>query len=157
MHIYANGRHPGDLLRDGSHMTGGLTDRNGIPFGTWQFRFIDWFRDLGFLQRKPRPDIVNLRPETKPTLRKSHSYDGCPGIFRPSAVFRDVAKIDCYRSYRLLDSVAAGETASVFGGASRWRPVAARSCGRGLAGLYLHRWTLDTQGSDANCWTNTGR
>jgi acetyl esterase/lipase len=51
MHIYANGRHPGDLLRDGSHMTGGLTDRNGIPFGAWQFRFIDWFRDLGFLQK----------------------------------------------------------------------------------------------------------
>jgi endo-1,4-beta-xylanase len=38
MHIYANGRHGG-----------GLTDRNGIPFGTWQFRFIEWFRDLGFL------------------------------------------------------------------------------------------------------------
>ena len=51
MHIYANGRHPGDLLRDGSHMSGGLTDRNGIPFGTWQFRFIDWFRDLGFLDK----------------------------------------------------------------------------------------------------------
>ena len=50
MHIYANGRHPGDPLRDGSHMTGGLTDRNGIPFGTWQFRFMEWFRDLGFLQ-----------------------------------------------------------------------------------------------------------
>ena len=50
MHIYANGRHPGDPLRDGSHMTGGLTARNGIPFGTWQFRFIDWFRDLGFLE-----------------------------------------------------------------------------------------------------------
>jgi acetyl esterase/lipase len=49
MHIYANGRHPGDPLRDGSHMSGGLTDRKGIPFGTWQFRFIDWFRDLGFL------------------------------------------------------------------------------------------------------------
>ncbi len=49
MHIYANGRHPGDPLRDGSHMTGGLTDRKGIPFGTWQYRFIDWFRDLGFL------------------------------------------------------------------------------------------------------------
>jgi endo-1,4-beta-xylanase len=42
------------LLRDGSHMTGGLTDRNGIPFGTWQFRFVDWFRDLGFLQK---PDV----------------------------------------------------------------------------------------------------
>jgi len=49
MHIYANGRHPGDPLRDGTHMSGGLTDRKGIPFGTWQYRFIDWFRDLGFL------------------------------------------------------------------------------------------------------------
>ena len=51
MHIYGNGRHPGDPLSDGSRMTGGLTARNGIPFGTWQDRFIDWFRDLGFLQK----------------------------------------------------------------------------------------------------------
>jgi endo-1,4-beta-xylanase len=51
MHIYANGRHPGDQLSDGSRMTGGLTDRNGTPYGTWQNRFIDWFRDLGFLQK----------------------------------------------------------------------------------------------------------
>ena len=51
MHIYGNGRHPGDPLPDGSRMSGGLTDRNGIPFGTWQDRFIDWFRDLGFLQK----------------------------------------------------------------------------------------------------------
>jgi hypothetical protein len=51
MHIYANGRHPGDQLSDGSRMTGGLTDRSGTPFGTWQFRFIEWFRDLGFLQK----------------------------------------------------------------------------------------------------------
>jgi endo-1,4-beta-xylanase len=51
MHIYGNGRHPGDPLPDGSHMSGGLTDRNGTPFGTWQYRFIDWFRDLGFLQK----------------------------------------------------------------------------------------------------------
>ncbi|MBL0161295.1 MAG: alpha/beta hydrolase fold domain-containing protein [Bryobacterales bacterium] len=55
MHIYGNGRHPGDPLSDGSRMTGGLTDRGGIPFGTWQYRFIDWFRDLGFLQ-KPAVD-----------------------------------------------------------------------------------------------------
>lgn len=40
MHIYGNGRH-----------AGGLSDRNDIPFGTWQNRFIDWFRDLGFLQK----------------------------------------------------------------------------------------------------------
>jgi endo-1,4-beta-xylanase len=45
MHIYGNGRHPGD------RMSGGLTDRNDIPFGKWQYRFIDWFRDLGFLQK----------------------------------------------------------------------------------------------------------
>jgi acetyl esterase/lipase len=51
MHIYGNGRHPGDALPDGSHMTGGLTDRNFTPYGTWQDRFIDWFRDLGFLQK----------------------------------------------------------------------------------------------------------
>jgi endo-1,4-beta-xylanase len=51
MHIYGNGRHPGDPLPSGGNMTGGLTDRNDIPFGTWQYRFIDWFRDLGFLQK----------------------------------------------------------------------------------------------------------
>lgn len=51
MHIYGNGRHPGDSLPDGTKMSGGLTDRNGIPLGTWQFRFIDWFRDLGFLEK----------------------------------------------------------------------------------------------------------
>jgi endo-1,4-beta-xylanase len=51
MHLYGNGRHPGDPLSDGTRMTGGLTDRNNTPFGAWQFRFIDWFRDLGFLQK----------------------------------------------------------------------------------------------------------
>jgi len=54
MHLYGNGRHPGDPLPDGSRMSGGLTARNGIPYGTWQFRFIDWFKDLGFLQK---PDV----------------------------------------------------------------------------------------------------
>jgi acetyl esterase/lipase len=51
MHIYGNGRHPGDQLSDGTRMSAGLADRNGMPFGTWQNRFIDWFRDLGFLQK----------------------------------------------------------------------------------------------------------
>jgi endo-1,4-beta-xylanase len=51
MHIYGAGRHPGDALPDGSHMSGGLTDRNDTPYGTWQYRFIEWFRDLGFLQK----------------------------------------------------------------------------------------------------------
>ena len=51
LHIYGVGRHPGDPLPDGSRMSGGLTDRNDTPFGQWQFRFIDWFRNLGFLQK----------------------------------------------------------------------------------------------------------
>ena len=38
MHIYGTGIH-----------ADGLKDRDGIPFGTWQDRFTDWFRDLGFL------------------------------------------------------------------------------------------------------------
>jgi len=45
MHIYGNGYHPG------SGSTGGLTDRSGTPFGKWQDRYMDWFRDLGFLQK----------------------------------------------------------------------------------------------------------
>ncbi len=55
LHIYGNGRHPGDPLPDGTKMTGGLTDRRDTPFGTWQNRFIDWFRDLGFLQASGVP------------------------------------------------------------------------------------------------------
>ncbi len=45
MHIYGNGFHPG------SGSTAGVTDRNGTPFGKWQDRYIDWFRDIGFLQK----------------------------------------------------------------------------------------------------------
>jgi len=40
MHIYGNGVHGG-----------GIKDRDGIPLGTWQYRSIDWFRDLGFLSK----------------------------------------------------------------------------------------------------------
>jgi endo-1,4-beta-xylanase len=47
MHVYGNGYHPGDR---GS--SGGMTWRGGIPFGTWQDRFIDWFADLGFLGKR---------------------------------------------------------------------------------------------------------
>jgi acetyl esterase/lipase len=50
MHIYGRGAHPGQPLDDGTRMTAGLNYRNGMPYGTWQFRFIDWFRDLGFLE-----------------------------------------------------------------------------------------------------------
>jgi endo-1,4-beta-xylanase len=44
MHIYGNGGHGG-----------GLTARGGIPFGTWTDRYLDWFKDLGFLQKPGVP------------------------------------------------------------------------------------------------------
>lgn len=78
MHIYGNGTHPGQMLGDGSRMSAGLAYRNGMPFGTWQERFIDWFRDLGFLQKpgvetraardttafvsRPQPESESRRP-----------------------------------------------------------------------------------------------
>jgi hypothetical protein len=44
MHIYGNGGHGG-----------GLTARGGIPFGTWTDRYMEWFKDLGFLDRLGEP------------------------------------------------------------------------------------------------------
>jgi len=50
MHIYARGHHPGDKVGpDEPPSTGGLTNRGFIAYGTWPVRFIEWFRDLGFL------------------------------------------------------------------------------------------------------------
>jgi endo-1,4-beta-xylanase len=40
MHIYGRGTHGGSI-----------SPRDGIPFGTWQDRYIEWFRDLGFLEK----------------------------------------------------------------------------------------------------------
>ncbi|MEI9894306.1 MAG: alpha/beta hydrolase [Chthoniobacter sp.] len=39
LHIYGRGTHGG-----------AISPRGGIPYGTWQDRFVDWFRDLGFLE-----------------------------------------------------------------------------------------------------------
>lgn len=50
MHLYARGHHPGDKVGpDEPPATGGLSDMGGISYGTWSARFLDWFRDLGFL------------------------------------------------------------------------------------------------------------
>lgn len=40
LHIYAHGGHGN-----------GIKPRNGIPFGTWPVRFIDWLTDLGMLKK----------------------------------------------------------------------------------------------------------
>ena len=44
IHMYGHGEH-----------ANGMKDRNGIPFGTWQYRFAEWFRDLGFLGKPGVP------------------------------------------------------------------------------------------------------
>jgi len=40
LHIYGHGGHGG-----------GIATRGGIPFGTWQTRFVEWARDLGMLPK----------------------------------------------------------------------------------------------------------
>jgi acetyl esterase/lipase len=55
MHIYGAGAHPGSSDLEGQRWNGGLSDRNGHPYGTWQFRFMDWLKDLGFLTPSGTP------------------------------------------------------------------------------------------------------
>ncbi|MDB5302279.1 MAG: axeA1 3, partial [Phycisphaerales bacterium] len=42
LHIYGHGGHGG-----------GIGSRKGIPFGTWQVRFVEWAKDLGLMDAKP--------------------------------------------------------------------------------------------------------
>jgi acetyl esterase/lipase len=89
MHIYGNGRHPGDALPDGSHMTGGLTYRNFTPYGTWQDRFIDWFRDLGFLgkpgvETKASSDIKAYMSRPAPGQGRGRGRGGAPSTTPPA-------------------------------------------------------------------------
>jgi acetyl esterase/lipase len=50
MHIYARGHHPGDKVGpDEPPPSGGISNMGGIAMGTWPARYLDWFRDLGFL------------------------------------------------------------------------------------------------------------
>ena len=104
IHLYGNGRHPGDPLPDGGRMSGGLTDKNNIPFGTWQFRFIDWARDLGFLQKpgietKAAKDVVcRARPlERDP-----------PGLVAATNAINDAFDTEVGISCSIADSNALG-------------------------------------------------
>lgn len=64
MHIYARGHHPGDRVGpDEPPSTGGLTNRGGLAYGTWQERYLEWMRDLGFLQ-KPGLETIAAKDAT---------------------------------------------------------------------------------------------
>lgn len=45
LHIYGHGGH-----------ANGIKPRDGIPFGTWHFRFVEWITDLGLMEREPGPE-----------------------------------------------------------------------------------------------------
>lgn len=52
LHIYARGVHPGDRGKEGqAPATAGITSRDGVAFGKWQDRFIEWLDDLGFMAK----------------------------------------------------------------------------------------------------------
>ncbi len=95
MHIYARGHHPGDQVGpDEPPSTGGLTDRGFISYGTWQYRFLDWFKDLGFLQKsgvetqaaKDVANNVNRPPRGQRGGRRGPRADaGAPATNAPAA------------------------------------------------------------------------
>jgi hypothetical protein len=55
LHMYAYGDHGN-----------GMKFRNGNPLGTWQNRFVDWFKDLGFLNAPGVPTKVDAMSQQDP-------------------------------------------------------------------------------------------
>ena len=78
MHIYARGHHPGDKVGAGEPpSSGGLTDRGFIAYGTWPDRFIEWLRDLGFLN-KPGVETQAAKDVAANLTRIRRSADSTP-------------------------------------------------------------------------------
>ena len=78
MHLYARGHHPGDKVGpDEPPPTGGLGDMGGIAYGTWSARFLDWFRDLGFLG-KPGVETLAAKDVAANIDRKPRSANWGP-------------------------------------------------------------------------------
>jgi endo-1,4-beta-xylanase len=76
LHLYAYGRH-GD----------GMKDRQGNPLGTWQNRFVDWVRDLGFLNKPGVPTKVDAFSQQAPipaTPRGGGRQGGAAGTNAPA-------------------------------------------------------------------------
>jgi endo-1,4-beta-xylanase len=85
MHIYGAGAHPGSPDSEGVRWDGGLSPRRGHPYGTWDVRFMDWLKDLGFLtpsgtETKAAKDIA-IRVANPPRMggRGGGRRAGAPG------------------------------------------------------------------------------
>lgn len=72
--LYARGRHPGDKTAPGEPpSTGSISNMGGIPYGTWSARFLDWFRDLGFLGQ-PGVETLAARDVAASLQREPRSF-----------------------------------------------------------------------------------
>jgi len=98
MHIYARGHHPGDKVAPGEPpSSGGLTDRGFISYGTWPDRFIDWFRDLGFLDKpgvetQAAKDVAANLNRVKRSATWTPPRPGAPAPAMPAAQPAPAAK-----------------------------------------------------------------
>ena len=85
MHIYARGHHPGDKVgADEPPASGGITNLGGIAFGKWPERFLDWFRDLGFLN-KPGTETQAAKDVTANLNRTRRSATWAPPSGTPKS------------------------------------------------------------------------
>lgn len=93
MHIYARGHHPGDKVgADEPPATGAMSNMGGISYGTWSARFLDWLRDLGFLNQPgvetqaARDVAANLKRVTRsaaPTAASRPANPTAPPASKP--------------------------------------------------------------------------
>ncbi|HWA26507.1 MAG TPA: alpha/beta hydrolase fold domain-containing protein [Lacunisphaera sp.] len=85
MMLYARGRHPGDKTEPGEPpSTGSISNMGGIPYGTWSARFLDWFRDLGFLDQPGA--VTRAAKDVAASLeRKPHAFNGGPPSPAPAS------------------------------------------------------------------------
>jgi hypothetical protein len=60
VHIYAHGGH-----------ANGMQPRNGIPFGTWQHRFIEWAYDQGLMNADGKPRTIDGTIRVDPPPRQN--------------------------------------------------------------------------------------
>lgn len=81
----ARGHHPGDKIGpDEPPATGALSNMGGISYGTWSARFLDWFRDLGFLN-KPGVETLAARDVAANLNRVKRSAGWNPPPAAPAA------------------------------------------------------------------------
>jgi len=92
LHIYARGHHPGDKVGpDEPPATGALSNMGGLNYGTWSARFLDWFRELGYLN-KPGVETQAAKDVAANLNRVKRSAVGNPPPSAPATPAAPAAK-----------------------------------------------------------------